>query len=404
MDLPITKPSMICYADELEFPELLNDLSSKRHNGFIRVTYGSDEGFILFKDGKEIAASYEGKTRVNAVENIKIAMSKNETVIEVFDIRSSQIEFFMDMNRPYIINSEAQDLIDELKGINVPVPEPRAIPKPKPVPEVLTETVHVSDTKATPVSEYTPKPIEKLPTESAVIDTPEIMDETINLPEVSEPSQLQQPSTDNSTNTVENLVNVTEKEIEPIDTPANKLPSEAKTIPIEPEESDDEPNLVEPDLEPVNTDVSKPDLTEKVEGSATEMDRNELMKKYGIKDIQEEEVENILDSYKGGEISDENVEKIELTLMNKIKKSILGIPKIKGAEVMVFLDNGDDLSGKVNIIMESESKGFFSRIIRESKDKNLERQIINIVQIEIRKSFRKFPEIVDKFDVNIEIN
>lgn len=54
--------------------------------------------------------------------------------------------------------------------------------------------------------------------------------------------------------------------------------------------------------------------------------------------------------------------------------------------------------------MESESKGFFSRIIRESKDKNLERQIINIVQIEIRKSFRKFPEIVDKFDVNIEIN
>ena len=128
------------------------------------------------------------------------------------------------------------------------------------------------------------------------------------------------------------------------------------------------------------------------------------MKKYGIKDIQEEEVENILDSYKGGEISDENVEKIELTLMNKIKKSILGIPKIKGAEVMVFLDNGDDLSGKVNIIMESESKGFFSRIIRESKDKNLERQIINIVQIEIRKSFRKFPEIVDKFDVNIEIN
>ena len=272
MDLPITKPSMICYADELEFPELLNDLSSKRHNGFIRVTYGSDEGFILFKDGKEIAASYEGKTRVNAVENIKIAMSKNETVIEVFDIRSSQIEFFMDMNRPYIINSEAQDLIDELKGINVPVPEPRAIPKPKPVPEVLTETVHVSDTKATPVSEYTPKPIEKLPTESAVIDTPEIMDETINLPEVSEPSQLQQPSTDNSTNTVENLVNVTEKEIEPIDTPANKLPSEAKTIPIEPEESDDEPNLVEPDLEPVNTDVSKPDLTEKVEGFATEMD------------------------------------------------------------------------------------------------------------------------------------
>jgi len=89
--------------------------------------------------------------------------------------------------------------------------------------------------------------------------------------------------------------------------------------------------------------------------------------------------------------------------MNKIKKSILTIHKIKGAEVMVFLDNVDGLSGKVNIIIESETKGFLSRLMGDSKDINLERQIIGISQIEIRKSFRKYPEIVDKFEVNVEI-
>jgi hypothetical protein len=134
------------------------------------------------------------------------------------------------------------------------------------------------------------------------------------------------------------------------------------------------------------------------------MDRSELMKKYGIKDIQEEDVSNILESYKGGSVSDEDVEKIELTLMNKIKKSILAIPKIRGAEVMVFLDNADGLSGKVNIMIESETKGFISRIMGDSKTTNIERQIIEISQIEIRKSFRKYPEIVDKFNVNVEIS
>ena len=44
------------------------------------------------------------------------------------------------------------------------------------------------------------------------------------------------------------------------------------------------------------------------------------MKKYGLKDVGEEEVDNILETYKGGSLSDEDVEKIELTLMNKIKK------------------------------------------------------------------------------------
>jgi hypothetical protein len=129
------------------------------------------------------------------------------------------------------------------------------------------------------------------------------------------------------------------------------------------------------------------------------------MKKYGLKDVGEEEVDNILETYKGGSLSDEDVEKIELTLMNKIKKSILGIPKIRGTEVMVFLDNTTELTGTINIITEYESKGLLSRIMGESRDlENLRRQIMNITQMEIKKSFRGYPEIVDDFEINVEIS
>ena len=116
MDLPITRPSKICYADECDFPEMLIELSANKQNGFIRITSGDDEGFILFKKGNEIAASYDRYSRVEAIENIKVAMEDGSTIIEVFDVRESQVDFFMDMNKPYIIGSEAYQIIDELKN------------------------------------------------------------------------------------------------------------------------------------------------------------------------------------------------------------------------------------------------------------------------------------------------
>jgi len=58
MEMPIISPSMVSYADELNFNKLLEDLLRNKHNGFIRVTFGSNEGYILFKNGNQIAASY----------------------------------------------------------------------------------------------------------------------------------------------------------------------------------------------------------------------------------------------------------------------------------------------------------------------------------------------------------
>ncbi|KAF5071492.1 hypothetical protein DSECCO2_211480 [anaerobic digester metagenome] len=116
-------------------------------------------------------------------------------------------------------------------------------------------------------------------------------------------------------------------------------------------------------------------------------------------------MENLLQSYSGGIIDDDDVERVELVLMNLIKKSVLGIPKIKGTEVMVFLDNYKDLSGTINIITEYESQGFLNRIMGQNRTAvNLRRQIINIAEIAIKKSFRQYPEVVERFEINVEFS
>jgi hypothetical protein len=420
MDLPITRPSMMCYADEIEFPEFLKDLSAKKHNGFIRITSGSDEGFIFFKKGKEIAASYDRHSRVDAIEKIKDAMDDNKTLIEIFNVRLSQIDFFMDMNKPYIIGSDAYDLIDELKRskeVNNTepelAPEPKAVPKPKPVSEAIRESEIVS----TPVKPIKTEAIEEKLISESVLPPVKDYTESENLPETEtvNPKPVSNSGTvkegvpeNNDSGTIKEPLN----ETKPVDEPLGESilePVKSESEIIEPSAAVSSTDT--PADENLNSTLESSEINQNETKSKEEledaemppMDRSELMKKYGIKEIQEEDVDNILESYKGGSISDEDVEKIELTLMNKIKKSILAIHKIKGAEVMVFLDNVDGLSGKVNIIIESETKGFLSRLMGDSKDINLERQIIDISQIEIRKSFRKYPEIVDKFEVNVEI-
>jgi Uncharacterized protein conserved in archaea (DUF2226) len=411
MDLPITRPSMMCYADELVMADLLNDLSLKKHNGFIRITSGDEEGFILFKEGKEIAASYLRYSRVDAIEKIKAAMEDETTLIEIFNVRSNQIDFYMDMNKPYIIGSEAYILIDELKKpieINEPepVPMPKAVPKPKPVSEALKESEHISKTitdtdKQNPLSKHEDDPVSNPPKLSNDIKTSS--EENKVVPNHDHASETETKH-DKEVPKIQSQEPLVEKN--PVDEPVPEKASE--NVNKEPELKEYKVKVSSTEKKvpgEINSTPKSPENdTETKENTEAPLDRSELMKKYGIKDIQEEDVSNILESYKGGSVSDEDVEKIELTLMNKIKKSLLGIPKIRGAEVMVFLDNNNGLTGKVNIMIESETKGFLSKIMRDSNDDNLERQIVDISQIEIRKSFRKYPEIVDKFNVNVEIS
>lgn len=404
MELPITRPSMISYADQLNFNELLGELKSKEYNGFIRVTAGSEEGHILFKEGIQIAASYNNDSKIDAIKKIKSATDNSSTLIEVFDLRDSQVNYLMDINKKYLLNSgsEVNDVLDELKKtghedkekIETLIPEkPEVIETP-----ILEEKPEVIEA---PLTEEKPEVTEAtLPEEKPEISESPLLEQNESFlpkkPEINEDIQVEPEIQDSNEEVKNKLKSISEMKSNHVEDVRRKAQLKSGNTSISPTETD---------IGVERTDKSENEEIKTAELANESIDRAELMKKYGLKDVGEEEVENILESYKGGSLSDDDVEKIELTLMNKIKKSILSIPKIKGTEVMVFLDNTSELAGTINIITEYESKGFLSRFMGESKDlDNLKKQIINITQIEIKKSFRGYPEIVDNFKINVEVS
>ena len=385
MELPITRPSQMSYADEIDFSELLGKLKSKRFNGFIRVTSGSSEGYILFNEGKQSASSFDSYTKNEAVEQIKSTLDNSKTLIEIFDLKKSQMNYLMDLNKFFIIDNASivDNMIEELKkteyNVETEIKEPQS-----PVNEVKkTEKVEevIEENKSKNVTETKTENKDEEVNEKMGLTSPASFEPTAEKKdpiEVPMEPELLSDSIGDEEGKSEELVAL---EVE------NAVEEEKSELEIEKTQYLEENEFIEPGFE------------------VESVDRNQLMKKYGLKDVGEQEVDNILETYKGGSLSADDVEKIELTLMNKIKKSILGIPKIKGTEVMVFLDNTAELSGTINIITEYESKGLISRIMGESKDvENLRKRIINITQIEVKKSFRGYPEIIDDFEINVDIS
>ena len=400
MELPINRPSQMSYADEVDFNGLLGKLKSERFNGFIRVTSGSAEGYILFREGKQSASSFESYSKAEAVEKIKSIVNDSKTLIEVFNVKKSQMDYIMDLNKFFVIDSDSKvdDILDELK--NTEYPAESYVKKPpldyvnksentEDIPNVEKKSEDVSNKKTEDNNEVR----EKLKAMSQ-----RVADENNSVGVVKELEIQSKPSNNNSEE-----INAPMVETLTQNNDSKLITEEAQYI--------EKNEFMEPGVGPEN------------------VDREELMKKYGLEDISEEEVGSILETYKGGSLSDEDVEKIELMLMNKIKKSIFGVPKIRGSEVMVSLDNTSKpqntehaklrfaatkrsfvrhaknqrfrkLSGTANITIEYKSKGLLSRIMGESRDlENLKRQIINITQMEVKKSFKEYPEIVDDFVV-----
>src|SRR5665647_1259754 len=92
----------------------------------------------------------------------------------------------MDMNKPYIIGSDAYDLIDELKRSKEvnntepePAPKPKAVPKPKPV----SETIRESEIVSTPVKPIKTEAIEEKLISESVLPPVKDYTESENLPE-----------------------------------------------------------------------------------------------------------------------------------------------------------------------------------------------------------------------------
>lgn len=343
MDLPITRPFQISYGDEVNFNELIDKLQSEKFNGFIRITAGSSEGYILFKNGVQKASSYDNISKSEAIEKIKTIINDNRTIIELFFVRGSQIDYLMDLNKPFIIDrdSKINDLKEDLKI-------------KKNGDSIVSENNEDSIIEEAPEIDSTDK--SSVPLE----EKEDKVDEIDNSPEIPQNEDI-----------------VAKDKLE-------RNPPVEKPVIEEPEKS--ELGSLKPELETQN------------------LSRKDIMKKYGLKEVGDTEINNLIENYRGGTISDKEAEKVELKLMNEIKKKILGIPKIKGTEVMVFLDNSEELNGNIDIIVEYE-KGFLSRLRVSSQDhSNLKRQITNFTQMEIKKNFRGYPEMVDNFEINVEIN
>ncbi len=423
MEMPITKPSMVSYADELDFSKLMEDLAKDHKNGFIRVTSSSEEGYILYKDGKKVAASYERYSKGEALEKINSALDNKNTLIEVFDVGPSQVDYLLDLNKPYTIETDSvvYDVIGELKKkssetseesvetVNSTIIEPEVQDSDKIEASAknLSEDVEsVEKVVESSITEKTDSSLKEQPSEEPIKELE--MDEEVE----SSPSVGLDESVDKSAHNVEKstLANELEKSL--------NEPPKGEEMSDEPSSSGGLDEYVDyssvsntPEESVVGTKSETPLAKTEIEsessgiGDEIPVDRSELLKKYGIKDVQDDDVENLLQSYSGGIIDDDDVERVELVLMNLIKKSVLGIPKIKGTEVMVFLDNYKDLSGTINIITEYESQGFLNRIMGQNRTAvNLRRQIINIAEIAIKKSFRQYPEVVERFEINVEFS
>jgi len=423
MEMPITKPSMVSYADELDFSKLMEDLAKDHKNGFIRVTSSSEEGYILYKDGKQVAASYERYSKREALEKINSALDNKNTLIEVFDVGPSQVDYLLDLNKPYTIETDSvvYDVIGELKKkssetseesvetVNSTIIEPEVQDSDKIEASAknLSEDVEsVEKVVESSITEKTDSSLKEQPSEEPIKELE--MDEEVE----SSPSVGLDESVDKSAQNVEKSTLVNE-----LETSLNE-PPKGEEMSDEPPSSGGLDEYVDyssvsntPEESVVGTKSETPLAKTEIESESSDIDdeipvdRSELLKKYGIKDVQDDDVENLLQSYSGGIIDDDDVERVELVLMNLIKKSVLGIPKIKGTEVMVFLDNYKDLSGTINIITEYESQGFLNRIMGQNRTAvNLRRQIINIAEIAIKKSFRQYPEVVERFEINVEFS
>ena len=158
MELPITRPSQMSYADEIDFSELLGKLKSKRFNGFIRVTSGSSEGYILFNEGKQSASSFDSYTKNEAIEQIKSTLNNSKTLIEIFDLKKSQMNYLMDLNKFFIIDNDSKvdNIIEELKKteykVETEIKEPQSpvneVKKTEKVEEVIEENESKNVTEA----------------------------------------------------------------------------------------------------------------------------------------------------------------------------------------------------------------------------------------------------------------
>ena len=128
-------------------------------------------------------------------------------------------------------------------------------------------------------------------------------------------------------------------------------------------------------------------------------ERDNLLEKYGLKDMEEKEIDELLGSYSRDTLNNKELESMERILSKKIHGAVMSIHAIKKAAVEVFIDYSDELCGIVTIIVEYEHKGFLDKIMGHSN--SMDAETIEVTQMEISELFNSH-ELVENFEINIE--
>ena len=104
-------------------------------------------------------------------------------------------------------------------------------------------------------------------------------------------------------------------------------------------------------------------------------------------------------------LDNDKIEMLELNIINNIKKRLLSLPRIKEKSVRISITRQDDIIGNANIVTEYNGKAFFDIFPNSSTyDVSfLQKEIFHIAQIEIKNAFGNFHDVLDYFDILVQI-
>jgi len=193
MELTSIEPSRTLDSNDTNISELIENISKREYDGFIKITKGFDEGYILFKEGKAIAASYTEHKKLlfgesdnlppkeykkeDAIKKIGIISKKGNFIIEVFELSRSQIDFAIEFNESYMLN------------INPKIKE--TTPKIKETTQKIKETTQKIKETTPKIKETTPKIKETTQKQPPTPKIEETTSEIEEIPEIKETTQKQ---------------------------------------------------------------------------------------------------------------------------------------------------------------------------------------------------------------------
>lgn len=132
------------------------------------------------------------------------------------------------------------------------------------------------------------------------------------------------------------------------------------------------------------------------------IERYNLLEKYGLKDMEEDDVETLLGARNSNILDNKDLENMERVLNKKIYNAVTSLNSIKKAAVETLMEIDDELYGTINIIVEYEPQGFLEKIIGNSNINEVYTDVFEAVQIEIMEFFENSPELIENFEINVE--